>query len=401
MNTRVVAAGRLLSLVHRRGPLTRAAITAELGLARSAVGTALDELTALGLVRLADPPRPAAGFPAGRGRPSPVVEVDPTGPVVVAVHLLPDRVRLALVGLGQQVRHLSELPLGRTTPDPEAVIRRVAGLIAQGAGRTESPCVGTCVAMPGFVRESDGFVASSLHLNWSGISLAERLAALLPGGRSLTVGRASSLAALAEYRYGAGCGAASILTLNCEHLGIGGGFVTGGTLFTSTSTGTGYGLEAGHTIVETRGRQCPCGAQGCLEMYADARALLRAAGFPADQARDSPDRVSDVLSGAAAGDPAPAQAARVTARYLAAGLTSLVNVLSPERVVLTGFLAALHQVEAEVIGEALTSSSVVARAGQASVHTGSLPNAVLLGAADRAFSPLLTEPRGVLGASPA
>ncbi|WP_225993060.1 ROK family protein [Actinomadura rudentiformis] len=37
-------------------------------------------------------------------------------------------------------------------------------------------------------------------------------------------------------------------------------------------------MEAGHIIVEPGGLQCPCGARGCLEMYAHSRALLRAAG---------------------------------------------------------------------------------------------------------------------------
>ena len=101
---RAAASSRLLTLVHRRGPLSRAEITDELGLARSAVGTALDELAARRLVRVNAPVRGAhTDTPVGRGRPSPEVAVDPGGPVVIAVQLSRGGIRAAVVGLGQRV----------------------------------------------------------------------------------------------------------------------------------------------------------------------------------------------------------------------------------------------------------------------------------------------------------
>lgn len=390
--SRVMAAGRLLALVQHGGPITRAEATTRLGLARSAVGAALEELTELGLVHLVSSSKPSAGYSTGRGRPSPIVEADPNGPVVIAVQMLPDRVILAVVGLGQRIHHLSEHTLGGMERDPEAVTRLVAGMMTQAADQCERRCVGACVAMPGFVREIDGFVHSSLHLGWRDVPFGEQLTAHSSIGRPVMVGRASGLAALAEYGYGAGRGAAGILALNCEHLGVGGGFITGGTLL----AGTGYALEAGHLIVEPAGLHCPCGARGCLEMYADARALLRATGLSEDQARNSPGRVPEVLASASIGDPSATEAVRATARHLAVGLTGLVNTLSPERVVLLGFLADLYKVAGDLIREELTRSSIVARAGQVTVTTGSLSHPVLLGAADRALAPLLASPRVLL-----
>src|ERR1700761_4896563 len=63
------AAGRLLNLLHRRGRMTRAQLTTESGLARSAVGTALAELTDLGLIQTGPSGRPA-DTPLTPGRPS-------------------------------------------------------------------------------------------------------------------------------------------------------------------------------------------------------------------------------------------------------------------------------------------------------------------------------------------
>ncbi|WP_157249083.1 ROK family protein [Nonomuraea typhae] len=384
------AAGRVLTLLHRRGPLTRAAVTAELGLAASAVGTALADLTALDLVRIGDP----HGAPAGRGRPSPVVEVHPDGPVAVAVQLSADRVTVSLAGLDRRIIHVRQHVLDGSATDPATLIPALADAIADAVLQTERRCVGVCVATPGFIRESDGFVRSALHLGWNDVPLAQRLAGMSPHGLPVAVGRAATLAALAEFRYGAGRGTASMLALTSERVGVGGGFIDAGIPL----TGGGHALEAGHIIVEPGGLPCPCGARGCLEMYADSRALLRAAGRRPHPGRE--DTVTEIFDDAAAGDRAAQNAIRRTAGHLVTGLTSLVNTLAPERVVLMGFLAHLYRAAEDFVRDGLTASSSVARAGQIDVVTGDLHHATLVGAAERAFAPLLRQPRTALRTGP-
>ncbi|WP_158581351.1 ROK family transcriptional regulator [Actinomadura spongiicola] len=377
------AAGRVLTLLHRRGPLTRAAVTAELGLAASAVGTALNELTALGLVRIGEPLR-ASGAPTGRGRPSPVVEVSPEGPVAVAVQLSADRVTVGLVGLDRKLSHIGQPIPDISDTDPATLIPALADAISDAARQTDRRCAGVCIAMPGFIREPDGFVRSTLHLGWNDVPLAQQLRGMSSIGAPVAVGRAATLAVLAEFRYGAGRGAASMLALNCNRVGVGGGFIDTGVPF----TGGGHALEAGHIIVEPGGLPCPCGARGCLEMYADARALLRAAGR-----RDHDDTVAEIFDDAAAGNPAARQAVRLTAAHLVTGLTSLVNTLAPERVVLMGFLADLYRADQDFVRNGLMTSSFVARTSRIEIVTGDLPHATLIGAAERAFAPLLRQPR--------
>lgn len=388
------AAGRVLTLLHRRGPLTRAAVTAELGLAASAVGGALGDLTALGLVRVGEPRRAASGAPAGRGRPSPVVEVDPDGPVAVAVQLNADRVTVGLVGLDRGISHVHKQALDGSDTDPASLVPALADAVSAAVLRTERRCVGVCVAMPGFIRESDGFVRSALHLGWHAVPLARRLGGLSPIDAPVAVGRAATLSAVAEFRYGAGRGAASMLGLSSERVGVGGGFIDAGVPL----TGGGHALEAGHIIVEPGGLRCPCGARGCLEMYADSRALLRAAGRRRHRAHE--DAVTEVFDDAAAGDRAAQEAIRLTAGHLVTGLTSLVNTLAPERVVLMGFMADLYRAAEDVVRDGLTASSAVARAGRIEIVTGDLRHATLVGAAERAFAPLLREPRTILRAAP-
>ncbi|HEY3866854.1 MAG TPA: ROK family protein [Actinocrinis sp.] len=378
------AAGRLLTLLHRRGRMTRAQLTTESGLARSAVGTALAELTDLGLIQTGQAARPS-DTPMTRGRPSPEVFLRPDGPVVIAVQLWRGRFQAAVIGLGHVLERV-HTPVRLDGPGPQEALDQVADLVIRLREQAGRACVGIAVATPGFVR--DGRLLSSLHLAWTEVPLASLLARRIPDAPPILVGRSSGLAALAEFHYGAGAGAATLLGLNCEHLGIGAGLITGG----GPAADAGHPLEAGHMIVDPSGRACPCGATGCLELYADGRGLLRAAGLAEQDALDGQDRVRALLAACAHGDPDATRAVRTTATHLATGISTLINILSPERIVLTGFLADLYRASADHIDREVTRTSIVARTGRTRIVTGTLAHPVLHGAAELAAGPLLGDP---------
>jgi predicted NBD/HSP70 family sugar kinase len=83
---------------------------------------------------------------------------------------------------------------------------------------------------------------------------------------------------------------------------------------------------------------------------------------------------------------------RTTATHLATGVSSLINILNPERIVLTGFLADLYRASAVHIGREVTRTSIVARTGRTRIVTGTLTHPVLHGAAELAAGPLLDDP---------
>src|SRR5438093_2492679 len=70
---------------------------------------------------------------------------------------------------------------------------------------------------------------------------------------------------------GAGCRHMVYLTLGT---GLGSGIVLNGKLYTGTS---GYGGELGHTIIDPHGRQCGCGARGCLETVVSGTGIVATA----------------------------------------------------------------------------------------------------------------------------
>jgi glucokinase len=69
--------------------------------------------------------------------------------------------------------------------------------------------------------------------------------------------------ALAEWQFGAGQGASSLVYLTMS-TGIGGGLILDGKLFRGEACSAG---ELGHVPVEWDGESCNCGQRGCLEAY--------------------------------------------------------------------------------------------------------------------------------------
>ncbi len=84
-------------------------------------------------------------------------------------------------------------------------------------------------------------------------------------GVKTVVDNDANLAALAEYKRGAGIGHDNMMYCTAS-TGIGGGFILGGKLYRGAH---GYAGESGHTIITPHtGILCGCGNRGCIESYA-------------------------------------------------------------------------------------------------------------------------------------
>ncbi|HXF94821.1 MAG TPA: ROK family protein, partial [Gemmatimonadales bacterium] len=143
---------------------------------------------------------------------------------------------------------------------------------------------------------------------------------------------------VAEYRHGAGRGAARLLGVTIG-TGLGGGVIAGGALLRFTGQCAG---DLGHILVHPGGRRCTCGARGCLEAMVNAPALAeRAGGRP----------VAEILEAARRGDRNALDALAETGRWLGLGLASLVALFAPDRIVIGGGVAAAGPLLLEPVGE--------------------------------------------------
>jgi glucokinase len=153
----------------------------------------------------------------------------------------------------------------------------------------------------------------------------------------------ANCAALGELYAGAakGCETALVVTIGT---GIGGGFLSQGRLMTGCN---GAALEIGHTVIEGDGRACACGRRGCWEQYASATGLKI---LTREEMKRCPGSLMWQIScgeisgiggrtaflAAKEGDEAAQRVVSKYLHYLATGLTNLVNIFQPERIILGG-----------------------------------------------------------------
>jgi N-acetylglucosamine repressor len=109
-------------------------------------------------------------------------------------------------------------------------------------------------------------------------------------------------------------------------------------------------MEFGHIIVNRGGRQCVCGKNGCLEAEAGSAAVLdKLKRKLSDGARSALEmkggpeeiKISDVYAAALTGDPVALSLAHETAEYLAGGLSCVIQLLNPQKIIIHGPVTAL------------------------------------------------------------
>ncbi|MFD7644796.1 ROK family protein [Kitasatospora sp. NPDC059795] len=385
--------GPALRLIHTGQAPTRSALTGALDVTRATAGAVTGELEALGLISVDS--RPAGG---GRGRPSHRLALADPGPAVLAAQLHADGVSVALAALGGRLLETAHLPLPADTA-PERLLGAVAEAGATLARGSRRRVLGFALALPNPVTEPDGTALAALHFDWpAGAPVAElfadRVAGADLGPRARTVlptavANDANLAALAEHRHGAGREARHLLLVTSGHRGVGGALVVDGRLHTGSS---GLALEVGHLTVDPLGRPCPCGNRGCLNAETDPDAL-----FAAAKRRPDPDRPLLPQARELARDPESADAVEHVVDRLGLGLAGLVNILNPDRIVLSGLHLDLLAAAPDRLAAQVAERCLWGRSGRVPIVPAQVAHAGLVGAAELAWEPYLEDPQAVAG----
>lgn len=349
----------LLTAVHYAGTLTRAQLTRDTGLNRSTIGGLVAELADLGLV-LED----AAAETGAVGRPSLIVRPRPDV-VALALHPDVDAIELGAVSLDGAVtaRRRSTVDAPPTPEHAVAFAVEAAREIAAELGSAR--VVAGAAAVPGLVAVDGDTVVDAPHLGWRGVRFGALLTEAL-GVRS-TVGNDANLGLRAEWSYGAARGADNVVYLNGSASGIGGAALIGGRMLRG---GRGYGGEFGHMMIRSEGERCSCGRSGCLETELNAARLDSAAHDPA---------AIDLLAGT-----------------LAAAIANLECAFDPDLVLLGGYLGQLYDARRALVEAGVRDQAFRPDAEDVAIARAALGgNRLLIGAAERAFMPLLADPAGI------
>jgi len=199
--------------------------------------------------------------------------------------------------------------------------------VARTASRDQGSIRSVGVGVPGLYDPEQGTTRVIINVpgTWLGVPVAAEITnAVHVPARLVNDARAFTLA---EHRLGAGRGAGSMLGITLG-TGVGGGLVIGGRLYLGHDGTAG---EFGHQTILPDGPPCNCGNNGCLETLARADAIVAACGQPT---------VEKAVEAARAGDRRARQGLTDAGRYLGIGVCNVVVMLTVDRVVVGGGVAA-------------------------------------------------------------
>ncbi|WP_443051941.1 ROK family protein [Streptomyces sp. NBC_00250] len=381
----------VLQRLYFDGPLSRFSLGPATGLSSGSISNVVAELVAEGLVE------EAGSVDSAGGRPRTLLRITPDSGCMIGVDVGETRVRIELFDLTLTELARTERPLAIDSPNPHdryevgVVVGHVREAIAEVLRIADVPAerlLGVGVGVPGIVARTaeDGAVVHGQTIGWDAVPLERLLreSVDLPATVPYWIDNGAKTLGQAEMWFGAGRGARSAVVVLFGS-GVGACVVT-------DPMGPGRAIEWGHLTVRVRGRRCRCGAQGCLEAYAGAEALLerwREAGGVPPAGADEETALTAMLAAAypaEAGAEPDATAVAVleeTAEYLGAGFADLINLFQPERILVGGWAGLqLGARFLETVKGYASEYALAYPAARVGIAMGTLgPDAVTVGAA--------------------
>lgn len=341
------------------GGLSRADLATRTGLTRATVSRLVKQLIELGLVTEASP-----DFAGSVGRPG--TPLFPAAQTIVGIGLEvnADRVCGAAVDLTGNTVDSFSVHVDLMKSKPEDAFSLLSQHTGDMLGRLTEEGVTDIsayyLAVPGVVDEESKRIVYAPNLAWNDVYPERYLHGLLEDV-SFAVDNDANLQAVAVAATAAGpeYESPSFLYLTGD-VGIGGALVLQGTIDRGPH---GWAGEIGHVTVEPFGPDCHCGSRGCLERYAGKQAILKEAGLPEDT------ETTELVRELKLGNPSVVAAVERAAWALGIALSSAVNLLDIDHIVLGTSLAPLlpwlkagltEEFDRRIVGRSSADVTVVA-----------------------------------------
>lgn len=332
------------------------------------------------------------------------VQPKPGAPYVVGVDLGGTNVRAAVIDRSDR-----SLARAENTSDARSGEQRTVARIGEAvraaiaaAGVHVEEIGGVGIAVPGHIDVPDGMIrwapnfgsyVEGSFVPYKNIPLRALVESEL--GMAMVMDNDANVAALGEFRFGAGRGVRHLVMFTLG-TGIGGGIIIDGQVLRGA---TGGAAEVGHIIIADGIGGSQNGAHGRLESLAGRDPIVERAALKMESGRDTllwqhvktTDALQQILTplhldeAAEAGDALAQETLREIGHFVGLGIANMVNVFNPEVVVIGGkiarartlFEAAVRTARACAIGSLLASARIV--------HAELGDDAGIMGAAELAW----------------
>lgn len=245
--------------------------------------------------------------------------------------------------------------------------------------------LGVGIGMPGFVNTELGINYSFMHVE-EGNNLRDYLSEKLK--LQVFIDNDSSLIALAELNFGNAINLKDVLVVNIGW-GTGLGMIVNGQLYRGSS---GYAGEFSHIPLSNSEQLCSCGKRGCLEVETSLLVMVKKAETAVQNGEETSmvslfkdstlSHAQHFLNAVTKQDPVAISILADAAFQIGKGLATLIHIMNPERIILSGRGAKAGKMLLPPIQQAINEFCIPRVADQTSIVLSTLADeAELLAAA--------------------
>lgn len=226
----------------------------------------------------------------------------------------------------------------READEISADIAALCHAVLKEAGLEKKDIAFVGIATPGTADSNTGVVEYANNLPFYRYPIAAKVAEM-SGIEKVYIENDANAAALGEAMAGAAKGTQNSVMVTLG-TGVGGGIIIDGKVYSGFNAAAG---ELGHTVIQYDGRVCSCGRRGCWETYSSATGLIRTTKEKIAEYRakrmdtvlyedDDRNRVSGrtAFNAMRMGDRAGREVVEEYIRYLACGISNMINIFQPE-----------------------------------------------------------------------
>lgn len=363
----------ILNKIRTDAPISRAQIAKETKLTPPTVSSNVKELIEQGIVI-----ESKLGESQGGRKPT-MLLINQKAFYVIGVDAGPEKIDCILVDLAGSIiqRSSSRLTTPITNEQYLTILKDCIHTCMQSTPAIMDNMIGIGVAMHGVVEVETGTSLFAPILGLTNIPIKEELEKEFM--LSVKVENDARAMALGESWFGDQGEVDSMLAVNIGH-GVGAGLVIDGKLYHGAQDIAG---EVGHMTIDIHGELCECGNRGCLQTFITGPALVRRAKKSLLSVEGENQQISGekIYELAISGHEDFRTLLRETGEIIGIGLTNLIHIINPEKIVLGGGVTKSGQFILPEILKTIEERALTPQAKKTKIVITSLgDDATLLGA---------------------
>lgn len=365
---------KIIKLLLEKDEITKLDISRELDISITTVSTNISELKKIGIVE------DVRSLESTGGRKAMAIKLNENCKYGLGIALTPRHVKLSLINLRSEDVELLRIRHDNNSIEDiiNIVSYNIQSLLEKNNVKADQ-LLGIGISIPGTVDTQNGIIKNCYLLNIKDFNIKEKFEYL---NVPIYVDNEANLSAYYEYLNKKDIVDNLLYVSITDGLGL--GIIINGRIYRGSNNSSG---EMGHMKINLNGKECKCGAKGCLEAYASKNAIL-------DEYNDkAKSKISDIEEFEKLCDSLDEIALDVLKEYisiLGVGISNLTMILDPNSIVIGGEINNLIDRNLNYLKETIYKDNLFTNENDCKVEITKFKESYLLGAARLPIEEFLT-----------